>query len=192
MTPLEFDEALVMGAQGVLALAAAWGGLLLGAAVVESATRGRVRALARVGCPVAWRPVLLSTLAVAMSLAGGVAGPAQAAPRDVGPRGPAPGTALLPVPTRPVGDVARSPRAHERPGRPERPPAVLVVGPGDSLWTLARGRLGGDAPAARVLALTVALHRANRAVVGADPDLVHPGQRLRVPPTPSPREDPLP
>lgn len=183
MTALRFDEALVVGAQGVLVLAVAWGGLLLGAAVVETTTRGRVRALARVGCPVAWRPALLTGLGVAMSLGGVVVGPAQAAPREEGPPGPAPAAGLLPVPARPVDD---------RLLRDAAPTPVVTVAPGDSLWGLARARLGDGASPADVQALTRALHRANRAVVGPDPDLLHPGQRLRLPVPPSLREDPQP
>lgn len=188
MTALRFDEALVAGAHGVLVLAVAWGGLLLGAAVVETTTRGRVRALARVGCPVAWRPVLLTGLGVAMSLGGVVVGPAQATSREEGPPRPAPATGLLPVPTRPVDDRPGSARLL----RDAAPEPVVTVAPGDSLWGLARARLGDEASPAHVQALTLALHRANRAVVGPDPDLIHPGQRLRVPVPPSPREDPQP
>lgn len=194
MSPLRFDDALVTGAQGVLALAGAWAALLLLAALVESATRGRVQALARVGCPVAWRPALLTVLGAAVSVAGVLGGPVQAAPRGGEGPGLVPDGGLLPVPTRPV-DAAPpdGPAAPEGPAGPSRParPVVTVVA-GDSLWAIARERLGDDAAAARVQALTDALHRTNRGVIGPDPDLLHPGQRLRVPPTPSPREDPLP
>ena len=68
------------------------------------------------------------------------------------------------------------------------------VAPGDSLWAIARTRLGAAAPAAQVQALTVALHHANRVEIGPDPDLLHPGQRLRLPadPAATSREDRLP
>ena len=55
--------------------------------------------------------------------------------------------------------------------------------PGECLWTIARSHLPGaqrsdDAAVADAVA---AWHRVNREVVGADPDLIRPGQRL-VPP----------
>jgi nucleoid-associated protein YgaU len=59
--------------------------------------------------------------------------------------------------------------------------AVLVVRPGDSLWTLAARRLGPHASPAAVAAEWPRLYAANRAVIGADPSLLRPGQHLRVP-----------
>lgn len=70
------------------------------------------------------------------------------------------------------------------PGRPlpERSPAGdVVVRPGDSLWSLAAGTLPAGATALDVDARWRALYLANRAVVGADPDLIRPGQRLHLP-----------
>jgi nucleoid-associated protein YgaU len=84
----------------------------------------------------------------------------------------------------------------DRPRRPERPPAPVdtggghrggVVGthmvrPGDTLWGIAAAHL----PPARRSPATIdrywrQLYHANRAVVGPDPGLIHPGTRLRVP-----------
>jgi nucleoid-associated protein YgaU len=59
----------------------------------------------------------------------------------------------------------------------------VTVRPGDSLWSIAAGELG---PGARAGDIAVAWPRwwaANRALVGADPNLIHPGQRLRAPGT---------
>ncbi|GAB3998893.1 LysM peptidoglycan-binding domain-containing protein [Nocardioides marmoraquaticus] len=193
MSAIRFDTALVGGAQVVLAVAGAWAVLLLLAAAVESVTRGRVRALARVGCPPAWRPALLCALGVLVSVAGASGGAAHAAPRGVEGPDVVPGAGLLPVPTRPHD------QRHDQP--PDQhdsslgdAPAVVVVAPGDSLWAIARARLGAAAPAAQVQALTVALHHANRVQIGPDPDLLHPGQQLRLPadPATTPREDRLP
>jgi hypothetical protein len=58
---------------------------------------------------------------------------------------------------------------------------VVVVQPGDSLWKIAARALGPDVDPA---AVTIAWHQwyaANRAVIGDDPDLIRPGQRLRAP-----------
>jgi nucleoid-associated protein YgaU len=56
-----------------------------------------------------------------------------------------------------------------------------VVQPGDSLWSISAARLGPGATDAEVEQAWQALWRANRATVGADPDLIEPGQRLDVP-----------
>ena len=55
---------------------------------------------------------------------------------------------------------------------------AYVVRPGDSLWSIARAH---PAPAADVETRWRAIWRHNRDVVGDDPDLIHPGQALRLP-----------
>ena len=62
---------------------------------------------------------------------------------------------------------------------------AVVVRPGDTLWDLAAARLPDDASDARVAAAWPAWWSTNREVIGPDPDLLHPGQRL-VPPAGSP------
>lgn len=58
---------------------------------------------------------------------------------------------------------------------------VIVVAPGDSLWSIAARQLaptaGDDAIAARVHAL----YSLNRHVVGPDPDLIFPGMHITTP-----------
>jgi resuscitation-promoting factor RpfA len=57
----------------------------------------------------------------------------------------------------------------------------VVVQAGDSLWKIAARHLG---PGATAQATAIAWHQwfaANRQVVGDNPDLIHPGQRLRPP-----------
>jgi nucleoid-associated protein YgaU len=60
---------------------------------------------------------------------------------------------------------------------------AYTVRPGDTLWAVAAAHLP---PAARSPAVIDRYWRqvygANRAVVGPDPDLIHPGTRLLVPP----------
>ena len=98
---------------------------------------------------------------------GGIAGrpPAGAAEptRHRGPRSPAATS------TRPGG--APAPAVGRR---------SLEVTAGDSLWSLTAGLLPVDAPAATVAQGWRLLYAANRAVVGPDPDLLHPGQSLRI------------
>ncbi|MDQ1704671.1 MAG: resuscitation-promoting factor RpfA [Frankiaceae bacterium] len=57
----------------------------------------------------------------------------------------------------------------------------VVVRVGDSLWTIAARGLRPPATAARVAAEWPRWWAANRGVIGTDPDLIHPGQRLVAP-----------
>jgi nucleoid-associated protein YgaU len=66
------------------------------------------------------------------------------------------------------------------PGHPEGSVRV-VVRPGDSLWSIAAGRLTPDAPPAQIAALVGRLYAANRAVIGTNPDLILPGMSLIAP-----------
>ena len=89
-----------------------------------------------------------------------------------------PGTAPLPswLPERPASRTIDS-------GRTDRMGAVVVLR-GDSLWSIAAHRLG---PAATPADIEVEWHRwlaANLDVIGDDPDLILPGQRLSPPPLP--------
>ena len=98
----------------------------------------------------------------------------------------------LPVPDRTTGPMgARTPEA-TRPARrhPRTPESVrlatderrLEVRPGDSLWSLTAGMVPRNASEADVATGWRLLYAANRAVIGDDPDLLRPGQSLRVPP----------
>jgi hypothetical protein len=99
----------------------------------------------------------------------------------------------LPLPGRPLGgrtagETGGGTTAVDR-ARGDRS-AVLLVRPGDSLWTLAATHLlprhRTAAPdAAAVDAAWRRLYAANRAAVGPDPDLIHPGTRLDLPAPPS-------
>jgi nucleoid-associated protein YgaU len=59
----------------------------------------------------------------------------------------------------------------------------VVVRRGDTLWDIAARHLGPHAPAAEVAAEWPRWHAANVTVIGPDPDLLLPGQRL-LPPRP--------
>lgn len=75
--------------------------------------------------------------------------------------------------------VATPRRLHEPQDAAQAPAApTYVVRPGDSLWSIARDHPGG---AASVDERWRSIWRANRAVVGDDPDLIVPGQALRLP-----------
>jgi nucleoid-associated protein YgaU len=56
-----------------------------------------------------------------------------------------------------------------------------VVHTGDSLWAIAHRELGTDATQRQVARAWPRWWAANRAVIGNDPDLIHPGDRLTAP-----------
>lgn len=60
-------------------------------------------------------------------------------------------------------------------------PELYVVQPGDSLWSITAEHLGGTPSNAQISAAWPRWHAANRAVIGADPNLIHPGQELTAP-----------
>jgi nucleoid-associated protein YgaU len=64
-----------------------------------------------------------------------------------------------------------------------RPPGWQIVEPGDTLWSIAAAHLRpATRSASNIHRFWQQVYRANRPVVGPDPDLIHPGTRLRVPP----------
>jgi len=98
----------------------------------------------------------------------------------------------LPLPERTTGGTASTTggtvpiargttSATEEQVRPARPADVVVVRPGDSLWSIAVDLLPSSASDARVRRTSAALYDANRDHLGPDPDLIHPGDRLTVP-----------
>lgn len=160
-----FEALLVRSAMVLLALGLVWAAVVLVAVLVEAVTRGRVRLALALGCPRWCHRWLLGVLgAVLVATAAGP--PATAQP-------PAGGAVEgLPLPDRPTGSRHR--------------PAVAVsagvtVRTGQSLWEISRSRLPPHADPARVAGLARSLYRTNRALIGDDPDLIHPGQRLIIP-----------
>lgn len=81
----------------------------------------------------------------------------------------------LPLPDRPSGDAA--------PVRDDRPSHRHLVRPGDSLWAIAEERLGGGATAGEVADHWHRIYERNADVIGPDPDVILPGQRLDLPAT---------
>ena len=74
-------------------------------------------------------------------------------------------------------------RPREEPRTPADDPAPrteVVVAPGDSLWSIAAAQRS-EASAADLARDVATIHRENRAVIGADPDLILPGSRLEIP-----------
>jgi nucleoid-associated protein YgaU len=159
-----------------------------------SARADRLDRLADRRCPVAVRRLVAA--AVGAALVVGSAGPALAHARP----GPGPATADvvgLALPDRTVGSAlatAARPTLAAAASRtvPSHAAGVLVVRPGDCLWTLAAGLLG---PGSSDRAITAAWHRlrdANPDRIGPDPDLILPGTRLRVPDLTTPSRKAVP
>lgn len=186
---------------GVLAL---WVLVVSLAAVLARVLRGRARlravAIARLTMPRWLFRLTVGAAAAGIALAPATAGAAPAPlPAPALPLTPA-ATALptpgLPVTRTPEAPAPRVPAPQTpprtppadsaRPGHPGRPavpaPASVTVGPGDSLWSLAAEQLGPSASPRAIAQQWPAWWAANRAVIGDDPDLIHPGQHL-VPPT---------
>jgi nucleoid-associated protein YgaU len=187
-----FADLLVRLAVCALAGCLGWALLIVAAAVLEAASGGRLRVLRLTGCPPVWRRRLLRLLVPLLAPAVGAglwAGtPAGASPDPVGgsgsgslPASPAGQLDGLPLPELPTGPT-RSATLHgqSHPGVP----GSVVVRRGDTLWAIAAHTLPPGADQQRVARRCAELYRLNRAVVGGDPDLIRPGQRLVLPPTP--------
>jgi hypothetical protein len=171
-TPL--DVALSQVAALALLGCAAWLWAVTTAVVVEAARGGTPSVH---GVPAGVRRAVLAACGVA--LAGGLASPSHAV--GVDPRPPASHhldrSVLdgLPLPDRAVSG--------RRPGHPRRPDPgrTVVVGPGDTLWSIAARDLAPGSPDARVAAGWRAIYAANRHRIGPDPDVIVPGARLTLP-----------
>lgn len=156
--PSGFDGALVRLCAATGTLAAGWLAVVTTAVTAEALHGGRWRAP---GVPAVVRQLLLAACGVAV--VAGLAGPAEATtgrqdPPQTAASVVASALAGLPFPDRPRGVPAE----------------VVTVRPGDTLWQLAEDRLGDATRWSE-------LYATNRAVIGADPDLIHPAQRLRIP-----------
>jgi len=64
------------------------------------------------------------------------------------------------------------------PPRVDAGPTVVVVRPGDTLWAIAARSLPAGATDAQIADSCAQWHAANREVIGDDPDLIFPTQRL--------------
>ena len=136
-----------------------------------------------------WTPTTAAKgLVLPLPLRGLAAAAPETVPESLPVRSPAPGS------TRPSTDAAATwtPSAPAvEPGtlaarqlriqEPADGVAEVAVRAGDSLWSIAAARLGPLASDADVAREWPRLYRANRAVIGESPHLLHPGQVLRLP-----------
>lgn len=77
----------------------------------------------------------------------------------------------LRLPDRPLVAVSEPPRVQP----------TVVVRPGDTLWAIARAHRGSRTDVATTARAVDRWHETNRDVIGSDPDLIRPGQRLTPP-----------
>jgi hypothetical protein len=158
-----FDRLLVLVCAAAALVAVIWLWLLTTAVVLE-ALRGRPRTTPGVPAPV--RRIVLSACGVAVIA--GLSAPAHAAPSEA-PRDRTPQTAASVIAGLRLPDRAVA-----------APPVVVEVRHGDTLWEVARRDLGPGADDAAITARWHEIYALNRTVVGADPDLIQPAQRLRL------------
>jgi hypothetical protein len=169
-----FDRLLVGVAAAALSACAAWAWVVTGV-VVAQALLGRPRSAAP-GVPRWLRVAVLVACGIAVVAPGGIA---QA--HDGGRSDPREVLAGLPPPERVAGALRAAPE------HPVGPPGIHVVRSGDTLWDIAADDLGGRPEGAAVTAHWHAIYALNTAVIGADPDLIRPGQALRMPAPPQNR-----
>lgn len=157
-----FQRVVVWLAAAALALCAAWG-WAVATVVIGQALTGRPSPRGHL-IPRWVRAAVLMACGLALVGAGGAARADEDRCQARSDRREVP--AGLPSPDRVVGSVHPAPTPGTSP--------TYLVRPGDTLWGIADAELGAGGQWQRI-------HALNRAVVGADPDLIHPGQELRLP-----------
>lgn len=168
-----FDLVVVRVAELALAACAVW---LWTASVVVAADAVRGRSPDRRGVPDGLRRAVL--VACGLALAGGFSAPAQADEPESRHRTGRHLVEGLPLPDRATTTMQVSPVLART---SELEQDCVVVRPGDTLWEIARRDLPRGVDDRAVVEHVRDIHAANRAVVGADPDLIRPGQRLLMP-----------
>lgn len=190
-----FEMLLLALSESAAAVAICWLWALV-LLVVRDALRGRSHASA----PRA--PAVLRRLVLAgcgLSLAGGLLAPAHAG-ADEEARATAQALVGLAVPDRmpttrwqrAVVDAVTGVTPGGTTGARRASPGgdrEVVVSPGDSLWSLASGSLPDGADPEAVARRWHRIYRENRTVIGADPHLILPGQRLVLPGRPDRGEE---
>lgn len=179
--PTDPGGQLVRICAGLLLMCLVWAWAAVLASVVDAWQGASARELA--GVPPWLRRLVL--LGCGVALAGGITAPGHAV--GEASSGGVAGAAMLaglPMPDR-ATDWAAPATAPEPASSaveaPVRPPGPHTIAPGETLWGIAAASLDPDAPPEAVEARWREIHRVNRAVIGDDPDLIHPGDRLVLP-----------
>ncbi|MFV0252332.1 MAG: LysM peptidoglycan-binding domain-containing protein [Beutenbergiaceae bacterium] len=113
------------------------------------------------------------------------AAPAPPAPIAPSPTAPPP-TGPAPAPT-PPASAPSNPAADTTPAPGSQ---TYTVRPGDSLWRIAADHLA-DPSTAQIAAAWPSWYQVNIDTIGAEPDLIHPGQVLHLPPPQPPPSAPI-
>lgn len=166
--PDRFDQIVVRAAEWAVLACIVWLWAATSSVVYEAMRAPRTEPVgeARFGVPVTLRRFVLTACGAAV-----VAGLAAPAVAD----GPPP-TDLAHVPVH----ESTSPVDPDRPRLPRRHGEVIVRA-GDSLWRIASEEIGQRATDAQVTTAWRRIYDANRAVIGGDPGLIRPGQKLSLP-----------
>lgn len=179
------DRAVVALAGAALWLAAAWLGAGLAAGVAASlpGTLGRAgHRLAATLLPRTCYRLIAGAAGLGVLLGPVAAGATTAGASTTAPGHPAPASPSVSAPRLPASSLpAPALPATARRSAPGAADPTVTVRPGDSLWRIAAAHLPPGASAARIAAAWPRWYAANRRTVGADPDLLLPGQPLRVP-----------
>jgi len=165
-----FEGTLVRGCAAVACGCAVWGWLGVVAVVGGALRNSERRPAGTPGVPPALRRLVLAGCGVALTAtaAPALAGTAAETSTGTGAQQAMPAAlAGLPFPAR-ATDL------------PVEVRHAVVVRPGDSLWAIT-ARHAPEADDAEITAGWQRLYARNRAVVGDDPSLIHPGQRLVLP-----------
>lgn len=164
-----FEATVVWLASGAVAGCAAWGWAAI-SVVVGQALAG-TPGTATPAVPHWLRSAVLAACGLVIVGAGSAAHADDEIARARSDRDPV--LAGLPAPDRAVGAP--------RPAPPAGRDRIHTVRPGDTLWEIAAADLGGRPDNGRVSTHWPRIHALNRAVIGADPHLIQPGQELRMP-----------
>lgn len=171
--------------------------LLVGLARLPGGTGRLCDALADLITPALLRRAVEAGLGLTVATAslGAGAAPAVAAGLDLRPTvtssAPLPAATATPTPRLPSLDRPAIPPAEPTPPSPAPRPtpsprmapadAAVVVHRGDSLWRIAARSLGPHPSDGQIAAAWPRWYAVNRDVIGPDPDLLLPGQRLLPP-----------
>jgi hypothetical protein len=175
VSSMDFDRSLAAVATLILVTLSVWTLTCIGL-VVASERSFATGALARLITPRFLRRALFLGAAGAFAI-----GPASAV-NDAGQGAHEPGQSIvsrsldgLRLPDRPVGSA---PAASDL---PNALPHIVRVERGDTLWSIAARNLGPGASNPEIGMETKRWHEENSDVIGPDPDLIYPFQRLTIP-----------
>ncbi len=167
----DFDSALAALASLLLVAISAWILSCVALAFLASRTGVALR-LSRAITPRFLRRALFLGAAGALAI-----GPAMAGSTGQGPQGQDQGSVSrvldgLRLPDRPMG---------LQPRHVLTAPATYTVKPGDTLWAIAARDLDPTTSPMEIAAAMLRWYAANRSLIGADPNLIFPGQQLNRP-----------